>query len=62
MKSYKITWTIELDARSPREAAWNALDSVKNGTARVFEVQETDCFYEKPIGGPELIDLENEED
>lgn len=40
MKTYKITWSIEISADSPEEAAKEALDSIINGCAKVFEVSE----------------------
>lgn len=40
MKNYTITWKIELLATNPQQAAIEALDSIINGTAKVFDVIE----------------------
>ena len=37
-KQYKVSWTIEVDADSPRAAAIEAMDCIINGSARVFKV------------------------
>lgn len=40
MPEYKITWSMELSADSPQEAAEMALDCISFGTAKVFTVIE----------------------
>jgi len=40
MPEYKVTWSMELSADSPQEAAEIALDSISFGTAKVFTVIE----------------------
>jgi hypothetical protein len=50
---FSITWTIELSAESHKEAAEIALDSIINGTAKVFHVKNTITNEEK------LVDLDN---
>lgn len=49
--NYTIKWDIELDAKSPLEAAETALDCVTNGTAKCFNVTNDK-------GKEWLIDLE----
>lgn len=38
MKSYKVSWQIEVDAKNPKAAAREALDCIINGSSRVFKV------------------------
>ena len=47
MKTYRVTWTIDIDAANPREAAQLALDIQRqhDSIATCFEVTE-------PFGGP----------
>ncbi len=44
MKTYRVEWSIEIDADTPREAAEMALDIQRDpfSTATVFEVKEFD--------------------
>jgi hypothetical protein len=44
MSNYKIVWEIELNASNPVEAAEEAMDSLANGTARCFTVQNTETL------------------
>jgi hypothetical protein len=52
MKTYKVTWTIELDAKSASDAAKQALEIQRDreSIATVFDVQE-------PSGNNVTIDL-----
>lgn len=56
MKEYYITWEIELSARSPQEAAEQALQMLQdvNSTATVFKVAEVCGVVVEPSV---LIDL-----
>ena len=56
MKSYNVTWSIEIIAASAEEAALIALDHIMIGSARIFEVTENISNH------TELIDLENKDD
>jgi len=38
MKTYTVTYEIEIDAKNKKEAAKEALDCILNSDARVFEV------------------------
>ncbi len=59
MKTYKVSWEIDIfGVKSPQAAAKEALDSIINGTAKVFTVTEIN----KKIGTKTvLIDLEDAE-
>lgn len=40
LKFYSVNWSVEILASSPQEAAEEALESIINGTAPVFEVMD----------------------
>ena len=40
IKQYSVTWSIEVLASSPENAALLALDNIMIGTTRIFEVTE----------------------
>ncbi len=57
MKTYLVTWRIDIDADSPEEAAAQALTIQRDieSTAAVFEVLETDDLIDH---APVTIDLD----
>lgn len=60
MKSYRVVWEIDIDAKSPKEAAKKALkiQRDKSSMATVFDVIDRDSKSVKP---PVRIDLNVEE-
>ena len=63
LKTYKVTWEIELDATSPREAAELALEIQRDpfSTATVFTVFTVVDVYDMRAW-EETIDLEEAEE
>ncbi len=57
MNSYSVSWTIDIEADSPEDAARQALGIHRdsNSTATVFDVQDAD-------GTTTVIDLDEDED
>lgn len=60
IKSYRIIWEIDIDAADPKSAAEEALDSIVNGSSKVFEVHEyTGEGNYEPIA---YVDLDDDDD
>jgi len=55
MKEYTVTYTIQIDANNPRQAAEIAFEYIKDSDP-VFEVFEFDNYEDKPV----FIDLAEE--
>lgn len=55
MQTYRVTWTIEIDAESPREAAETAREILFDAESigNVFEVEHED--------GVEVVDLDGDD-
>ena len=52
MREYIVKWDIEVIASSPEQAAREALDSIINGSAKIFSVRDSTMKKKKV-----LIDL-----
>jgi hypothetical protein len=57
---FTVKWTIEISAESHKEAAEIALDSIINGTAKVFHVKNEITDEEKLIDLDEINNLISE--